>query len=56
MSNTTQSFAFMQGGQTQIHKMRMLKQVTISTFKISLFMGIVTFAGSVAAIKSLSII
>jgi type IV conjugative transfer system coupling protein TraD len=43
MSNTTQTFAFTQGGQTQIHKMRMLKQVTVSTFKISLFMGLVTF-------------
>jgi len=43
MTNTTQSFAFTQGGQTQIHKMRMLKQVTVSTFKISLFMGFVTF-------------
>ena len=45
MTNTTQSFAFTQGGQTQIHKMRMLKQVTVSTFKISLFMGLVTFIG-----------
>ena len=45
MSNTTQSFAFTQGGQTHIHKMRMLKQVTVSTFKISIFIGFVTFVG-----------
>ncbi len=43
MTDTTQTFAFTQGGQTQIHKMRMLKQVTVSTFKISLFVGLVTF-------------
>lgn len=45
MSNPNQSFSFTQGGQTQIHKLRMLKQVVVTTFHISMALGLVTFIG-----------
>lgn len=38
-----QSLSFTQGGQTQLHKLRMIKQVIGSTFKISLGVGVLTW-------------
>jgi type IV conjugative transfer system coupling protein TraD len=43
MTHTNQSFSFTQGGQTQIHKLRMLKQVMGTTFHISFIVAIITF-------------
>jgi hypothetical protein len=43
MSDTNKSFSFTQGGQTQIHKLRMLKQVIGTTFRISLLSGMLMF-------------
>lgn len=43
MHNPNQSFRFTQGGQTQIHKLRMFKQVFITTSSISLVVGCVVF-------------
>jgi type IV conjugative transfer system coupling protein TraD len=39
----TQSLPFTQGGQTQLHKFRMLKQVSLSTIHIALWMGVLTW-------------
>lgn len=40
---TMQSLPFTQGGQTQLHKLRMLRQVSLSTFRIVSFVFVVTF-------------
>ena len=40
---TTQSLPFTQGGQTQLHKLRMLKQVSLSTLHIALWVGVFTW-------------
>lgn len=40
---TTFSDSFTQGGQTQLHKLRMLSQVIGATFKVSLYVAILTF-------------
>eukprot|EP01035_Chromulina_nebulosa_P033526 gene33526-44888_t len=40
---TIQSLPFTQGGQTQLHKLRMLRQVSFSTFRLVLVAGVVTF-------------
>jgi type IV conjugative transfer system coupling protein TraD len=40
---TIQSLPFTQGGQTQLHKLRMLRQVSVSTFRIAVAMGFMTF-------------
>ena len=40
---TIQSLPFTQGGQTQLHKLRMLRQVSVSTFRIVVVVGIATF-------------
>ena len=39
----TQSLPFTQGGQTQLHKLRMLKQVSVSTFRIAFWACVVTW-------------
>lgn len=41
---TTFSDSFTQGGQTQLHKLRMLSQVMGATFKASLWVAILAFA------------
>lgn len=38
-----QSLPFTQGGQTQLHKLRMLRQVSLSTIHIALGVGAITF-------------
>ena len=40
---TTQSLPFTQGGQTQLHKLRMLKQVSVSTFRIAFWTSVATW-------------
>ena len=40
---TTFSDSFTQGGQTQLHKLRMLKQVMGATFKVSLWFALLVF-------------
>jgi hypothetical protein len=40
---TTFSDSFAQGGQTQLHKLRMIKQVMGDTFKVSLWFSLVVF-------------
>ncbi len=40
---TTFSDSFTQGGQTQLHKLRMIKQVVGTTFKISLWIFLISF-------------
>ena len=40
---TTQSLPFTQGGQTQLHKLRMLRQVSASTFRIAFWACVVTW-------------
>lgn len=40
---STMSDTFTQGGQTQLHKFRMINQVFGTTLKISLFVGICFF-------------
>jgi len=40
---TIQSLPFTQGGQTQLHKLRMLRQVALSTFRMVLVIGVLTF-------------
>ena len=40
---TTQSLPFTQGGQTQLHKFRMLKQVSLSTIHIAVWVGALTW-------------
>jgi hypothetical protein len=41
---TTFSGSFTQGGQTQLHKLRMIKQVISATFKASLWIFLSCFA------------
>lgn len=45
MTQNNQSFSFTQGGQTQIHKLRMLKQVIGTTFFLSFLAAFITFVG-----------
>ncbi|MDP2194306.1 MAG: type IV secretion system DNA-binding domain-containing protein [Alphaproteobacteria bacterium] len=40
-----QSLSFTHGGQTEIHKMRMLKQVAGTTMRVSLFIGFLVLVG-----------
>ena len=40
---TIQSLPFTQGGQTQLHKLRMLRQVALSTIHIAMFVGVFSF-------------
>jgi len=40
-----QSLSFTQGGQTEIHKIRMLKQVSATTLRVSVFVGFLVLVG-----------